>query len=448
MPNPQTSGAVPRRGESGFSLTELMVSLAVTVALLLAILAVVETGGRVSRVEQQVANMNQALRASQRIMAQHVRMAGRGGLPRSLPGLAVAGGPSLTVRNNVGEGGGSRDLAPGLAGTPQVVEGTDVLTIRGVFDAPIYQVNSSLPQTFVLTPTDDDPATATGGAVILTNPGPAGIPQDLTRIKTAIEDQIPEALVLVSSLGGTVYAVVELDPAASDVSNFPDQVTVGFRVTGGTHTAAYRTLYPLPAGGGSLPDSFRAVSSLGLLEEHRYYVREEFAVPGDDTSDLRPVLTRARMFPATETPWGDDLDNARVDLADFILDLQVALGYDSSLGGFFAQDANNVDADDQILETADGSQDDWLFNGTADDPTRAPWVPPWAVGNPRPELYYVRLTTLGRTAARERNYVAPPLVTLEDHAYGEASVPASEQNRIDRMAHRNVLRTVVEMRNL
>lgn len=437
-----------RKTESGVTLTELMVSLAVTVALLLGILAVVETGGRVSRVEQQVAYMNQALRASQRTMAQHVRMAGRGGLPRTLPSLAVADGPSVVVRNNVGVGGGSRDLAPGLTDSPQVVEGTDVLTVRGVFDAPIYQVNSSLPETLVLTPLDDDPSTATGGRVILTSPGPAGISQDLTAIKTAIDEERPEALVLVSSLGGPVYAVAELDPDTSDVTDFPNRVTVGFRLTGGTHTTAYRSLFPTPAGGASLPDSFRAVSSLGILEEHRYYVREEFDVPGDDTSDLRPVLSRARMFPATETPWDGDLDNARVAVADFILDLQVALGFDSSLSGFLAQDANNQGDDDRILEETDGAADDWLFNGVTDDPTQAPWVPPWTVGSPRPELYYVRLTALGRTSGRERGYVAPPLLALEDRVYGEAATPATEQNRIDRMVRRNVLRTTVEMRNL
>lgn len=437
-----------RNGQAGFTLTELLVSLVATVALLLAILAVVQTGGRVSRVEQQVTQMNQGLRASQRIMAQHVRMAGRGGLPRTLPGMAVTAGPSLVVRNNVGAGGGNRDLAPGLTDSPLVVEDTDVLAVRGVFESPLYQVNSSLPETLILTPTDDDPGTATGGTVILTDPGPAGLSQDLTAIRNAIDAERPEALVLVSSLGGVVYAVAELDPDASDISGFPGQVTVGFRITGGTHTAAYRTLYPTPASGGSLPDSFRAVSSVGILEEHRYYVREEFDIPGDTDSDLRPVLSRARMYPATEAPWNGDLENTRVAIADFIRDLQVALGFDSSLGGFFDGDPNNEGNDDLILEAADGVDDDWLFNAEADDPTLAPWAPPWGVGSPRPELYYVRLTTLGTTSSRERGYVAPPLLALEDHLYGEAATPANEQNRVDRMVRRNVLRTTLEMRNL
>ena len=427
---------IPHR-ESGFSLVELIVSLAVSLVILLAILAVVEMGGRVTRVETQTAAMQQSLRASHRIMTRTLRMAGRGGLPRGLPGLAVDRGPALSVRNDVGAGGGGRDLAPGLAGSPQVVEGSDVVAVRAVFDTPLYQVNSELPGSFVLSPTPGDPATATGGVVVVSDPGPTGVPQDLTPLRDAIQADAPEALVLVSPLGGAVYAVVELDPGSSDVSGFPASVTVGFKVTGGTHTDAYRQLFPAPAAG-QFPAQLQAVASLGLLEEHRFYVRE--AEP--------PRLSRARFYPNTEAPWRGDPAQLTSDVADAVLDLQVALGFDSSIGGFFAQDADNEGSDDELLEAADGGDDDWLFNGAGDDPAQPPWSPPWSSAAPRPSLYYVRLTTLGRTTSPDREHLAPHVTALEDHAYGESPQPATELERRQRLYHRGLLTSVVDLRNL
>ena len=61
-------------------------------------------------------------------------MAGRGGLPLgNLPdGAAVA------VANNVADG-----THVGDATTPEVVPGSDVLTVRGVFSSPIYQIKTA-----------------------------------------------------------------------------------------------------------------------------------------------------------------------------------------------------------------------------------------------------------------------------------------------------------------
>ena len=75
--------------------------------------------------------MQQSLRVAQRTMVQQIRMAGRGGLAVG----TLPAGRALAVRNDVGAGGGNRDLAIGFAGSPQVVAGTDVLTVRGVFSA-------------------------------------------------------------------------------------------------------------------------------------------------------------------------------------------------------------------------------------------------------------------------------------------------------------------------
>jgi hypothetical protein len=173
---------------------------------------------------------------------------------------------------------------------------------------------------------------------------------------------------------------------------------------------------------------------LGLLEEYRFYIRDEDP----------PRLSMARMFPGTETPYLGSLANAQIDLADHMLDLQVAVAYDTTLGPapIDRNGDGDVDEDDmEIYEAVDGQNDDWLFNTTDDDETMAPWT--GAV--PQPELFFIRLSLLGRSARRERNYQAPLLLGYEDV---QASRILAWNAFAERMYQRRLQQTVIEMRNL
>lgn len=426
--------------QAGFSFLEVLVALTIAVFVLLAVLVAVDIGSEVSRVEIEKADLQQALRGSQRTVARSVRMAGRGGLPSVAVAGPVHDTPALTVINRATA---SQEIAPGFAGSPVVVEDSDMLTLRGVFGTPIYQVNSADSATLTLAPDDADPTTAETGQVVILDPGPASVPQSLTPLCQAIRDGLPEALILTSPLGPEVYAVVELDPGSSvapaDCAN-PAQLTVAFTVTGGTHTAAYRGLM-VPTLATGLPPALRTVASVGLLEEHRYYLRD----------DDPPVLSRARFLPNTQVPWGataaQQLASLSTDIADGMLDFQVAMGFDSPLGGWFEQDPDNDDDDDRILEAANGLNDDWLFNAAGDDATGSPWSPPWDAATPRPQLYFLRLSFLGRTLRFERDYLSPALTAIEDRDYSEPPVPAAA-DRPERLFRRGLTTTVVEMRNL
>lgn len=435
------AGGHPRRSEEGFSLIELLVALTIAVFVLLAVFVAVDVSSEVSRVEIQKADLQQALRGAQRTVARSIRMAGRGGLPPATVGDPVFRSPALAVANRAAA---SQAIAPGFSGSPEVREDTDVLTLRGVFNAPIYQVNSTDSTTLTLEPDDSDPTTAERGLVVINDPGPAGTEQSLIPLCEAINAARPEALILTSPLGPEVYGVVQLDPprstAPSDCST-ATQLQVAFLVTGGTHTAAYRGLFATPLAAG-LPATLRAVASVGLLEEFRYYVRE--ADP--------PAFSRAQFFPNMDTPWGTDpaeqLANLSNDIADGILDFQVSLGFDSPEGGFFDQDNDNDGDDDRILETDDGENDDWLFNSENDDATMAPWSPPWDAATPRPNLYFVRVNFLARTLRSDRGYVAPALAAIEDRDYSEPALPDTPASRTERMFRRGLITTLVEMRNL
>lgn len=420
---------IPQRPHpQGFTLVEVAVSLIVTMVVLLGVLALFDFSNRLTRAQTNITDMQQSLRVAHSDAMRLIRMAGCGGLPVGNPPTGTA----VAMQNNVADG-----TKIGSGSTPEVVPGSDVLTIRGVFSSSIDQINVSDP--FNLTPNINAP---TAGSLVLTNPGPSGNPQDLTAIIDAVKNTRREGLLLVARRDPNIWAVVELDPVNSNISN-PSNITVAFRITGGTHTASYLQLSSTP---GSYPGGVSGLStpvSVGIVEEYRFYVRREYAVAGDKTSDLQPKLSRARVYPNTQVPWNDDEDNWKVDIADNIFDLQVALGFDTPAqdpsagacgGGTLASDDINCG----IYESADGENDDWMYNGEKS-------TDPSLFANST--LYYVRLTTLARTDRRDKDYQAPVLERVEDNTYdtSETSVVNSTN---ERMYRRRLLRTVIDMRNL
>jgi type II secretory pathway pseudopilin PulG len=405
--------------QKGFTLVELAVSLFVTVSVILGVLMLFDFSNKLSRVQSNVTDMQQSLRGAQYDVTRLIRMAGRGGLPVG----TLPNGVALALRDNVPAGsriGGGTD-------TPEVVPGSDVLTVRGVFTAPIYQIASADPAAFRL---DVQAGVPVGGTLRVRSSTPTGIPQDLRALREAVTENRPEGLLLVSPQNGDLHAVVELDPAASDVSN-PDELRIAFRITGGSHTADYARFSS--AGPGTYPPDLTNAAFLGIVEEYRFYIRQDFAVDGNPASDLTPKLSRARVYPGTEAPYEGEEANWRADVADNIVDLQVALGLDTPYaGGTLAANP----AGGSIAETADGEDDDWLLNGE-----RA--FNPAFLANA--DLHYVRLNTLARTDRRDKEYQAAALVRIENRAFN-ASSPFN--SREDRMFRRRLLRTVVDMRNL
>lgn len=427
----RTAPRLPARPrQAGFSLIELMVSIAVMVIVIIGILMLFDLNTKLARAQTNLAEMQQSVRVAQYTMLRNTRMAGRGNLPVG----TLPAGFSLAVRDDVASGGGSTDLAIGYPGSPQVVAGSDVLTVRGVFSNPIWQLNHLEAGTFSVG--------SAGGEVVGTlrilDRSHTFVDQPTESLVQSIEAGIPEALVLTSPLDDDIFAVVEVDPDASNVTN-PADLAIAFRYTGGTHTDRYEALTASPGGMGVFPPALNSVAFVGILEEYRYYVRAERAVPGDDSSELRPRLAEARMFPGTEVPYqvppfdAADPPSARTDVADNILDLQIALGID-------------LDDDGIVVDQGDDA-DEWLYNHPDDDDSNpaVDWNPP---GQPGRRLAYVRLSTLARTERRDWQYVAPPIQAIENRDYGEAAVPASEPNRQDRMFRRRLLETVIDMRNL
>jgi hypothetical protein len=462
MPNATPSQA----RQAGFTLAELAVSLILIVEILLAALVVFDFNNRLTRVQTSVADVQQSLRVGMDEVAHWARMTGRGGLLASQPASAPPADPdswhflprgvALEVGPCVRTGGILRCgnalpntlLDPAdLVANPRtmIMPDTDMLILRGVFTTPIYQIEQDDPTAFTL---DNiaQPNLATSGTLRIDGLSPLGFsPQDLEPLVEAITNQQPEAIVLVSPLNARTYAVVELDPTNSVITGpaaNPTSVIIAFRMPGGSGTAQgfhdvdYMRLAPDQA----FPATLNRVAFAGVLEEYRFYVR---ASPGAD-GQFASRLSRARMFPNTSTPYQGDATNWAVDIVDDVIDLQVALGIDVA-----AVDAAGLLRRDNIIREAapnapsnEYNADEWLFNHWADNNEDVRWN---AAGS---LLSAVRITMVARTAGRDTNYVSPRIPRVEDSEYAEQNVPASEAERIERMARRRVLTTLIDLRNL
>jgi len=405
---PRPAALDPRSAShAGFSLVEMIVTTLIMVLVVLGLLAIFDFSNKVARSQTQIAGMQQVQRVAQDEMVRLVRMAGRGG---------VVLGSALTVRNDVPADEpilvGSSDSS-----TPMVVEASDVVGVRGVFNSQIYQLEKG-GTAF----TYDAPNNR--GFITIRNLSPSGVPQSLDDLEQLLQDggdNIPEALIVVSAVDDTNYVVVEVDPTYKVITEntavTPPTKTITLRyVTNGPRSTAYQALSSSALG----TPQMQTVQYVGILEEYRFYLRN---VAGSGVgSATAPELARARVFPGTEEAYRGDVDNLKVTVAENVLDLQVALGRDD-------------DGDAVIEEGASASErqmDEWRFNVASDN-------------TPAGAFSLVRLTTLVRTEEPEPYYQAPRLADIEDHTYEGTDL---NEALVERRYRRWPLQTFVELRNL
>lgn len=420
FPDPDTSS--PERADSaeaGFSLIELIIASAVMAEVLVIALLLFDVNGRVSRVQTEIADLQQSQRVAQNTVARLTRMAGRGGLNRA---------SAIAVADNVATGT--------QVGGQDVAEETDVLTVRGVFSTPIMQVDSANPAAFSFSS-----ATQTGTLQVDSLSPSMFIPQPLDDLKDMLDRNLPVALILVSAVNDAIYAVVEVTGGSWSTPDVNGDGTADLRgvlnftanTGSGTHTADY---VPLSSTGSVFPPNLTNVGFAGVIEEYRYYIRDDQTVTGG----LSSKLSRAQFYPGTNTFFPvipsstttpiDTTDdaNTRVDIADNVLDLQVALAIDLN---------NNGDIDEN---PADLTTDEWMANDPGDDLTTAGWA--------TNRLFSARVSTLTRTDRPDAGYMSGPLTTIENRDYSEPAAPTNQQDQNDRAHRRRTLQTVVDLRNI
>ena len=509
------SAAVPQAEASagilpaGFSLVELLVTIVIMAEILIGVAILFDSSNRLARSQTHLAELQQSLRVGQSEIVRYVRMAGIGGLPitrLNLPadpdgsnptydllGAFPRSGYAVSVLNNVDEDNIVKVVDPSSSATAdgEVLAGSDVLVLRGVLTTPLYYFD----------PPIDISSWITDG---LTNPGvdqlviiPEKVrivgedwedyPQDLDALSErllaakarAAVDQRPVAMLVRDTLTPNAYAVMEFDhanttttmldpdtPCASipdtatyvpnciqfylrlDVDQTPGEeygdLSTGTILEDGAVTVE---LEPAPAlREVEFPSS---IGSIGLLEEYRFFVREEYEVPGVDTTRLTPVLSRARFLPGT------DVQLDRVDIADNVIDLQIAIGADSQLPGNTGYGViGEVGADDVPDSDTDGYlQDEILFNAVLDtDTSTGDYSQPpgdaetWY--DPVLEYHFLRINTLVQSRFPDPRHLAPGIGDIEDYNRGATVTLGTNRFNDDIRYHRRWLRTVVELRNL
>jgi prepilin-type N-terminal cleavage/methylation domain-containing protein len=439
------------RPAQGFTLIELIVSMIILVAVLVGVLALFDANNKVSRVQTNLADLQQSQRIAQHELIRNVRMAARGGLPTRLAaggifaGRLLPGGMAIEVRNNVAA---NPNLVPGDTATPLVVPGTDVVTVRGIFESPVYAVN---PAAGLLTLTTS--GTTETGSIVISNVTTTGVKQSLqplvdlvTELDAAGEK---EALLLISPLDDVIFGIVELNPTSTlssvvTVGGEVTQITADFNITDGTYTSAYQNLSP----GGGFPATMQSVAFLGVLQEYKYYIRQ---ISDGGAAGLNARLSRAQFYPGTNVAHATNPLNLRADIAENIVDLQVALGIDvyGAAGPGSAPDESIMEG--TAADATPTAADEWLFNHAGDTDTNGNLVlATWNdnTKNLEPHLYYMRISTLARTDRRDPTYISPAIQSIEDHDYSETATPTQAELQRDRRYRRRLLQTVVDLRNI
>ena len=444
----RTFFSLSRRSERGFTLIEMVVSLVVMLEVLLTAFLVFESNRRLSNVQTAVAEMQQSLRIAQHDMVRLVRMTGRGGLPLQDPNLALADadspipfGLALQVSNDTGT---NKHIVSTDTASPLILEGTDVLTVRGSLNNPVYIVdrddaNAGASRAFTLN------GDGVSGTIEVCYQVAAGLDQDLSALVDLVDATQPgftfraEPLIIVSSFDDRSYAVVELATgsqlnatttcptidADGDGVAAESGVSLNFVAFNGDKTEAYNQLSPGGNDSATVIDRLaqflaEGISYVGILEEYRYYVRDDAINPAS-THELQPILTRSRFYPNTQFPYPDktDFDSLRVDIAENVFDLQIALGFDTNGDG--------------VADEVPDATDEWIYNDPGDTPLTG-------------TLRSVRISTLARTDRPDNKYEAPIIQRLEDRFYGTGTTSVLNSDEA-RKYRRRTLRSDIAIRN-
>ena len=493
---------IERRSEAGFSLIELLVTMVIMAEILIAVLILFDSSNRIARAQTQLAELQQSLRVGQSEVVRYARMAGLGGLPITrlnpdhtpdgsntnygMPGAFPRSGYAVSLINDVAPGSdiitithaGSSETADG-----EVLEDSDVLILRGVFSTPIYYVDPRIDIEEEWCSADPcDLMDATDRLVVV----PERIriagdtwedyPQDISLLGERLEaartasdnDHKSVALIFRDTLNPNAYAIMEFDHGNTTQAMLvpadcpdPPATAVGtpqciqFRVklnpdnTPGDayHDLSTGTLLETAKGGVRVEDAGgdtvvfpKRIGSIGLLEEYRLFVRREYEVPGLDTTRLAPVLSRASFLPGT------DIQLDRVDLADNVIDLQIAVGVDS-------------DADGAVTEDLTGNKDEILFNHLNDTVSS---VSPYNYREPLAdsaaaftwydvdnlEYHFLRINTLAQSRLPSFDFLTAAIGNIEDNNRGNTVTTGTIRYRDETRYRRRWLQTVVELRNL
>ncbi len=275
---------------NGFTLIELMVSLAVFSIFMIGILNLLDSSTKLTKLETQLADTQENVRFATYHVMRMARMMGGAGIPFA----GNTGGSDAWLAGRVASNQNGSFTTRYTLGAVEVLDGSDVLSVSGFFEtAPFFikasDVNSSLNQIVVNESVE--------GRVI--NPGMNAVEANLLAGR---------GLVLMGKIDQTEYAVGQVGVGSTMTGTAPNR-TLTISINDGP--AAWWTA--LNPSGTTMPPTFD-VYQVGIIDAYTYFVDPEFRLMrlrADGSSDG-----------ASEQP-------VAVNIGGF----QVALGVDTSGDG-------------------------------------------------------------------------------------------------------------------
>lgn len=333
---------------AGFTLIELLVTMAVSLIVLFATLQLFENSQQSYVVQEEVAETQQNVRIAKMFVERDIRMAGAEIPDFSYGGLALY---PFEFENNVDGSTGE------AAAIPNIVQGTDLLVVRylnfGAAECGVDPLgaNPACDDLSQLTLSADMPPTATVADVLEDITTGTGWDGDCYCNGTTYTQPTPGMPFIVVSPDGSQSAILfhtSTLPLSDRIGNAPN-----FTFDGVTYPNKLLNTFPA----GSLINFFPTDGIYNAL----YYIENQSGIP---------CLVR-------------DTGSGGQVIAEYIEDLQISFGLDTTGDGDVDTTVNNADLTD----------------------------------TQKPQVRMVKLSLLGRSPHEHRNYTGQrPL--MEDHAAG------------------------------
>ncbi len=418
--------------EKGYSIVEMLVVIFLLALAFMVIYQALISTSRVTSLEVSLSKLQHGIRSAQEEIREKLQLAGRGG-------MVVATQPSgsfklaaINVINNVPNGT--------TVGSIPVLEGTDVLVVRGVINTPIFLISEGTDTSgqpfFSITP-DGSGSQIDTISIILTKKPDASKPlsQPIDEVfcdpTTGLANSNANLAAIVPNRhDSTIYGVFVVQQISCSGSGTNQKVTLTLKrpsKAGNSQLEELATTYDV--------SDLQKANKVGILEQYVYYVMAPAAIPatGVSGSELMPRIMRAKVDLSADpddaselaslTPYLNNPDNLVQEVADNIFDLQVSLGFDYQDLGTDDPPLGNTAHPDGVVTQADQysnrSNDEFLFNHPNDN-----------MNNVLSNLFanngafrYARVSVLGVSPyvdvyARDNLGLITPVTRIEDRDYG------------------------------
>jgi prepilin-type N-terminal cleavage/methylation domain-containing protein len=274
----------------GFTLIEVVVAMAVFAIFMIGILNLLDTSTSISEIEKALADTQENVRFAAYHLMRTTRMTGGAGMPFA----GDVGGSGSWLAGELLSNQSGTLATPYPFGSIEVLDGTDVLTVRGFFEVPPFFVENTAVNTSLGRIEIEESA---AGRVI--NPGIDAV---------EVAQLAGRGLVFMGELDRREYAVGQVGASSTLVDEAPDR-TLTVMISGEPSTW-WTGLNPT---GAATTPSFE-VYQVGVMDTYTYFVDPEFR------------LMRLR---ADNSAAGATLQPVAVNIGG----LQVALGVDTDLDG-------------------------------------------------------------------------------------------------------------------